>query len=243
MEHLSWDEAERRLSECYLVLLPLGARLKSHGFHLPLNNDWLLAEGLTKRVVESASLDLLVVPTLSHHFYPGLVEYPGTVSLRLETAVALVVDICTSLARHGAPGFYILNTGVSTVRALEPARRELAERQISMDYSVYEKMLEGAGLAPEQPGGTHADEFETSLMLELAPEVVRMERAQADYTGKRGSGLTRDRQNQNSTYSPTGAWGDPTRATRAKGKRLLKAALAYLTKQLEEAVTRRTEAS
>ena len=52
IEEMPWDEAERAIGAAKGVLLPLGARLKEHGLHLPLNNDWLLANYLAERASE-----------------------------------------------------------------------------------------------------------------------------------------------------------------------------------------------
>ena len=233
LEELTWKEAEQALPAADLVVLPLGARLKAHGLHLPLNNDWLMAEELTRRVLSRCSLNIVLLPTLQHHHYPGLVEYPGSINLSRETSRKLVVDICLSLVPFGARRFFILNTGISTIRALEPARQELAEQGVLMVYSNYEEALEDAEIEREQPGGTHADEEETSIMMALAPEVVQAEKALPDFSGRRGSGLTRDPENRASVYSPTGAWGDPTKATREKGEVLVEAAVTHLVAQLE----------
>jgi len=226
LEHMTWAEAEAARARYPVLLLPLGARLKEHGLHLPLKNDWLLAERLAARVVARAPV--LALPTLQHGYYPAFVDYPGSVTLRRETATALVVDVLASLGRHGWSRAYVLNTGLSTCRALEPAREALAGEGLLMDY------LDLAGaLAPleadlaEQVRGSHADEVETSLMLHLAPEVVRLERARRDDAPRRGPGpFRRDPDAAGGILSPTGAWGDPTLATAAKGARFAAAVVA-----------------
>ncbi len=65
---------------------------------------------------------MLVLPTLQYGYYPAFLEYPGSVSLSLETMRDTVVEICRSHARHGARRFYALNTGISTLRALATRR-------------------------------------------------------------------------------------------------------------------------
>ena len=118
---LSWVAAERLLRPRRVLLIPLGAAAKEHGPHLPLQNDLLLAEYLRDEIAKSA--DVLIAPTINCGFYPAFVEYPGSVSLRLSTARDLIVDICRSYARFGTRKIYVLNTGVSTLRALRPAVR------------------------------------------------------------------------------------------------------------------------
>ena len=121
LEDLTWVEAESVLKPDTVVVIPIGAESKEHGPHLRLKNDFLLAEYPKRRVLESA--DVVVAPTVNYHYYPAFGEYPGSTTLRLETARDLLVDICRSLARHGPKRFYALNTGVSTLRALKLSAR------------------------------------------------------------------------------------------------------------------------
>src|SRR5688572_24285522 len=100
LETLTWPEAEQALYTLPTVLLPLGARTKEHGHHLPLNNDWLIAEYLAKRV--AAQCPVLVLPTLQYGYYPAFLEYPGSISVRSEVCRDTITDICESLASQGA---------------------------------------------------------------------------------------------------------------------------------------------
>ncbi|MBX9694447.1 MAG: creatininase family protein, partial [Cyanobacteria bacterium] len=120
LERNTWREAEPHLTSNSVVVIPLGAQCKQHGLHLKLNNDWLIAEYLKQRVREK--LPVVIAPTINYSFYPAMVDYPGTVSLRSETARDMVIDICESLSRFGPRYFYILNTGISTIRPLANAR-------------------------------------------------------------------------------------------------------------------------
>ena len=226
-ETMSWLEAERALKRYPIAMIPLGARAKEHGPHLPLNNDWIMAEYLARRVMARAPV--LTFPTIPYGYYPAFVEYPGSVHVGLAASRDTVVDVARSLARHGARRIYILNTGISTVRALEPARRILSREKIVMEYTDISAAHEGAeGRVRESAGGTHADEIETSMMLYIAPEVVRMRLARKDFHESRPGGLTRDPKARRGTYSPTGAWGDPTLATRAKGRVVVEAMVEHI---------------
>ncbi len=229
LETMTWVEAEAALKTHPLVVIPLGARTKEHGPHLPLNNDWLMAEYLARRVQESS--DVLLLPTIQYGYYPAFLEYPGSVSISSATSRDFVVDICRSLSRHGAKKFYVLNTGISTVRALEPARRLLAGDGVQLEYTDLGEALAAVEKSVRQSeGGTHADEIETSMMLYIAPEAVRMDRAVKDYHPDKGpGGLTRDPEAKTGVYSPTGAWGDPTLATREKGRVVTEALVAHVT--------------
>jgi creatinine amidohydrolase len=118
LEDMTWPEAERVLTRDAIVVVPIGAAAKEHGPHLRLANDWILADALRRRL--AARADVVVAPILGASFYPAFVEYPGSISLRLETARDVIVDVVRSLARYGPRRFYALNTGISTLRALRP---------------------------------------------------------------------------------------------------------------------------
>lgn len=226
LEHLTWAQAEPLLKRAPVVLVPLGARLKEHGLHLPLNNDWRLAEYLTKRVVEAA--DVVAVPTLPYGHYPAFAEYPGSVSLRLETCRDLVVDVCRSLAPFGPKKYYVLNTGISTLKALAPAKEILSQDGIRLEYTdLSVDLADVEAQVRTQDAGTHADEIETSMMLYIAPETVNLAAARKDIHPGKGF-LTRDPNAATGIYSPTGAWGDPTLATREKGRIVVEALVERL---------------
>jgi creatinine amidohydrolase len=232
LETLSWDEAERVLTPEAVVVIALGAESKEHGRHLQLNNDFLMAEYLKKRVLASASQNTIVAPTINYSFYPAFLEYPGSTSLSMDTARAMITDIIHSLAHYGPRRFYILNTGISTLGPLAQAATDLAKDGIVLHFTdltrddPVEKKL-------RQSGGTHADEIETSMMLYIAPESVHMKKAVRDLNAHQPGGLTRDPQGKG-TYSPTGAWGDPTLATREKGQAVTESLVSTILKDIDD---------
>jgi creatinine amidohydrolase len=227
---LTWPQAEAVLKPDTIVVIPIGAEAKEHGPHLLLKNDYLLAEYFKRQIVERA--DVVVAPTVNYHYYPAFVEYPGSTTLRLETARDLIVDICRSLSAYGPRRFYGLNTGVSTMRALKPAAEILAGDGIVFHYT---DILTVAGKAEtevkQEEGGTHADEIETSLALYIDPASVNMKKAVKDYHSDRG-GLTRDPK-KTGTYSPSGIFGDPTLATAEKGKIVARATVEGMLHDIE----------
>jgi len=213
-------EAEKVLVPDAVVVIPIGAQAKEHGPHLRLDNDFVMAEYLKKRVLERSRV--VVAPTVNYHFYPAFLEYPGSTSLGLETARDLLVDICRTLAHYGPRRFYALNTGVSTLRALKLSAEALSREGILLQYTDLLKLTAPVEKqVAKQQGGTHADEIETSMMLYIDPASVTMSRAVKDYHPGTGP-LTRTPSGQG-TYSKTGVWGDPTLATREKGEMIVKA--------------------
>ena len=231
LEDLTWQEAEKVLTPSTVVVIPIGAESKEHGPHLKLKNDWVLAEYLKRQILKSA--EVVVAPTVNYHYYPAFVEYPGSTTLRLETARDLLVDICRSLARYGPRKFYALNTGVSTVRALKPAVEILAAEGITLRFTdILKASAATEATIRQQEGGTHADEMETSMMLFIAPETVEMSKAVKDYHPGQGP-LTRDPKGPG-VYSASGIYGDATLATQAKGEKLVRALVASILSEINE---------
>jgi len=233
LENLTWIEAESVLKEYDTVVFALGARTKEHGPHLQLNNDYLMAEYLKDRVAEQ--VPVVFLPTLQYGYYPAFLEYPGSVSLRTETFTNLILDICSSLHGYGIKKFYVLNTGVSTLRPLKKAAAELAGKGIHLHFL---NILEVDNNLPpgllKQEGGTHADEGETSMMLYIAPATVDMSKAVKEYDPRPDRpGLTRDRHGKGS-FSSTGTYGDPTLASREKGRIIVEATIKEIVKQIED---------
>jgi creatinine amidohydrolase len=233
LEGMSWPEAERLLQPDSIVVLPLGAGAKEHGPHLKLRNDLTMAEYLTRRVIAAAPV--VVAPTLTYHFYPGFLEYPGSTSLAQGTARDMTAEVARSLSRFGPKRFYVLNTGISTLLPLGATAKLLANEGILLSYTdLKARTDEVVRGIQQQRGGTHADEIETSMMLYIDPSAVDMTKAVRDYTPAPPGPLRLTRQRTGSgTYSETGIWGDPTLATAAKGRLVVEALVSGILEDLD----------
>lgn len=236
IENMNWIRAEEIIKENEVVLIALGARTKEHGPHLLLKNDYLMAEHLRNRVCEHISV--IILPTLQYGHYPAFLEYPGSVSLKSETFQNVIIDICESMHGYGIKKFYILNTGVSTLEPLRLASVKLQTKGIILRYS---NLLEIDDRLPNnllsQEGGTHADEGETSFMLYISPETVNMKKAVEDYDHRPNlHGLSRTF-SKSSHYSPTGIWGNPTLATKEKGKLIEEEMIRVIVKEIQTLIS------
>jgi creatinine amidohydrolase len=229
---ITWQQAAEVLRPETVVVIPLGAGSKEHGPHLKLGNDAILADYLTRRVLESSSV--VVAPALPYHFYPAFTEYPGSTSLSLDTARALTTEAARALSRFGPRRFYVLNTGVSTTRALEPAATVLASEGVLLRYTDLTARLDRASAQIRQEeGGTHADEVETSMMLYIDPASVDMARAVKEFNPASGALHLTRRRGAAGTFSESGVWGDPTLATREKGRVIVEALVAGILEDID----------
>ncbi len=231
IERMQWDAVARRIADGTVAILPIGAAAKQHGFHLPLNTDRIQAEWLAGRMAEK--IDALVWPTLTYGHYPAFVEYAGSASLTIATFEALVREIAGQILGGGCPRLIVLNTGISTLAPVDRALARLASDRVKHLW------IHGGPRYPravrqlaEQSHGSHADEMETSLMLALAPHLVDMTRAEASPARqKEAPGALTPTDASSPNYSRSGSFGDPTRATAAKGEVLLAAMLDDLDEQ------------
>ena len=221
---LTWQEAEGALTPSTVVVIPLGAATVQHGPHLRLDNDERLAKYLAQRV--RALTDVVIAPTLTYHFYPTFLEYPGSTSVSLDTSRDMTVDIVRTLAKYGPRRFYVLNTGVTTTFALKDAADALANDGILLGYTDVTWRLAHASVVRQQARLTasHADEVETSIMLFVDPAAVDMKKAVREYG--RGNGPMTRLKDAPGTYSASGVAGDPTVATREKGRVFVEALVA-----------------
>lgn len=229
VERLSWDEARPLLTREAVVLVAVGAQAKEHGRHLPLNNDWLMAEYLKGRVVAAAPV--VAYPTINYHFYPAFRPFPGSTTLEQATARDMVAEVIRSIAAHGPRKFYVLNTGVSTIAPLKETQALLGADGIVMRFT---DILAVAGdvekRLSKQQEGTHADETETSAMLYIAPDVVKMPRAVTDYRRLRDQW---PHIGGSSEQAATGVYGDPTLATREKGEAIVEAMVKGILQEID----------
>ncbi|MCI0590795.1 MAG: creatininase family protein [Gammaproteobacteria bacterium] len=209
------------------AVLPVGAACKGHGWHLPMNTDRLQAEWFAQELTKGAHV--VVWPAVGYGHYPAFIDYPGTCSVSSDAFEVTIYDILTGILRSGARTTLILNTGISTIRPLQAAiRRAGSGRGITL-VTIYDtpRYREAASRLTEQVRGGHADEMETSIMLAIAPNVVRMDKAVACMPQMRSGPFNRTEAGS-PNYSPSGVYGDPKLATREKGEVLVKAILLDL---------------
>lgn len=229
LENLTWPEVKSRFDANAVVVIPIGARAKEHGHHLPMNTDYLLATELTARVV--AALPVVAAPVVSIGYYPAFRHYPGSQHLKAETFIAVLRDLIEGLIDQGVRNIAVINTGFSTEAPLQIVSREILEAHgIRVSIADIRNMGHSADHLFEQKLGGHGDEDETSMIMAIKPEAVHLDRAQTDYgemltqpkTIFQRSSIFADRPGT-IDHSKTGIRGDPTLASVKKGHAVLDA--------------------
>lgn len=200
------------------AILPVGST-EQHGPHLPVNTDTLIAERMALEIARRSVG--LVLPALPFGYAWVWRDVPATVTLRFDTYMAVVRDIAESLERWGIRAVYIVSGHGSNPQPIKHAIRELIHGKLGIKvlYGMYAGIGEMLAEAESRRwhDDIHAEEIETSLMLAIAPELVRMDLAAPDYPpvpadyGQSELAMGH--------FMRSGVFGDPTRATAEKGRR------------------------
>ena len=221
---LTWPEIEREIERGRdTVVLPLGA-VEQHGHHLPLGTDSIFGDELGRAVAER--LDAFLAPTVRVGVSRHHLAFPGTMSVEDDTFAAVVGDIVRGWARHGFRRIVLLPTHGGNFAPLATALERLGPTEGVKVIGVTDlSLLLNATLGtagelgvPASEGGLHGGEWETSMMLELRPELVHMDRAVAGYTDDLESGLQRFFEEGVHALTETGVIGDPAKASAEHGR-------------------------
>lgn len=231
---LSWEEVAKRQPGAAGAILPVGAASKEHGYHLPLNTDFLQAEWFAARTARR--FGLLIWPTLSYGYYPAFIDYPGSISLSRATFVAAAREVIDGILRAGAARVFVLNTGVSTIPPLQEAATASVRPRVVSLINIYQGSRYRSAVAEleEQAFGGHADEIETSIMLAIAPREVNLSRAVGNPKPIAAGVFNRSHPDE-PNYSASGATGEPSLASTRKGEIIVEAILADLEQGINQA--------
>jgi creatinine amidohydrolase len=216
------------------AVIPLGA-LEQHGPHLPLATDAQIADALAARfcavVPEAVRLPALWFSCSREHL-----DFAGTIDLRPTTLEALLVDVVDSLARHGFEHLFVFSGHGGNDHVLEsllPALSAAAAPAQVIAYTGLDALAEvqhgaSAGEGIETTAaGHHAGEYETSILLGLAPAAVRKDRLEAGHVAVTGSPQALFYPSLRAN-APNGVVGDPTDASGARAEGYLAAWTALL---------------
>ena len=213
-----------------VVILPLGA-VEQHGNHMPLGTDTLVAQAVSLAAAEAAG-NTIVMPPPWYGFSPHHMRFPGSVTLRVETLMAVVEDVVASLVRHDFRRILVVNGHGGNIGAIDVLASTLgnkhygAARIATLTYFALAREAI-AKLRKSKPGGMgHACEFETSMVQHIRPELVKIERAETCYPDPGSRYLTTDLLGNQAVrlyhdfgdLSPTGTLGDPAYASPEAGK-------------------------
>ena len=218
----------------WIAVLPLAA-VEQHGPHLPLGVDSYIAEAYLARVQKLLADDLpaTFLPVQRIGISAEHLSYPGTLTLSTATAIAAWTELGESLGRAGVRKLVLVTSHGGNVAAMESVTRDLRVRLGMLAVTVGWHRFgypDGTFAAEEKKHGIHAGDIETSLMLAAEPETVRKNKA---INAEPATVAMAREFKWLSAFRPAGfAWmtqdlhdsgavGDATQATAAKGEAVL----------------------
>jgi creatinine amidohydrolase len=236
LDELSWIDVAAHLARDPRLIVPVGA-LEQHGPHLPLGTNVLIA----RRIAVDLSLEfgVLRAPTIYYGVNLSTARaYAGTATLRHKTLHRSLNELLASWEAHGLSEF-ILFTAHRHEPHLDALATLLTRRARVRLVSIWD--VDISDLLEGQPGPLHGCEAETSVMLDLYPDLVRMDRARDFELTPRAFKRYMRGQVPVPPAGGAGIVGRPTLASRAKGEaiynRILESVRAAVFLRPEDAET------
>jgi creatinine amidohydrolase len=225
-------EVEAFLKSHHTVIVPTGAT-EQHGPHAPLLTDVLIPQEVARRV--APQIGAVVAPPINYALSYPHVGFTGLVHIRIPTFMALIEDLCVAFASSGFKRIIFLNGHYDNTYAIAYACANAAEK-LSKDVKAF-PINYWDGMTPAESAeffslekGLHANAAETSAILAIDPNLVDLERANAEFppfpefTVNSGPVHTAFFfTSPGSVYWATksGTWGDARNSTREIGERYL----------------------
>jgi creatinine amidohydrolase len=208
------------------VILPV-ASMEQHGPHLAVGVDTVLCEGVCRLAAEAAApgMAVIVAPTLWCGMAEHHMAFGGTFTFDIPTYRAVLLAFLKSIERHGFKKVLIVNGHGGNISALAAFLPDFAvETGLMVRATTYFELAQPAidPILEDQERIRHACEGETSLMMALAPALVRHDKL-AEAVGPKHStprplGVGQYRPYR--SFTESGVVGDARKASKAKGERL-----------------------
>ena len=174
--HLVYSEVASAVKSSSVLCLPMGS-IEQHGPHLPLNTDCVIAEALTRRIVKrwGEEHDLWQLPLVPVGLSHEHAWAPGTLSLSVSGMTAYLRDLAREIVRSLKARSLLIVNGHGGNRGILDAVMQEMRVEFGLNLAtLHLGAMMNAGVGAELPE-IHAGKDETSVMLALAPELVRRE--------------------------------------------------------------------
>jgi len=235
IDAMTWPQVRDAAAQDRIIIIPMAA-IEQHGYHLPVDMDNRGCFHVCSEAARQRPDLLLNTPLLPYGFNEHNMEFPGTVSIRMQVFMDYLFDVAHSYARMGFRRIMLVNGhGSNQMLANLVARRivnETSSIAMALPYwTLSSKQFNDTLRESVSPGGTaHACEYETSIYLALNPDEVEMDKAVKELSPTLSKWIWTDLTagssdvhfvDNYSRYNQSGVEGDPTTATAEKGETIL----------------------
>jgi len=176
ISEMTWTEVDEAMKDRPVAIVPVGAT-EAHGPHLPVSTDTVIATEMARRgaaKLKEHGVASLILPPVSFTVTDYGAEFSGTITLPVETAVALLRDLAVSVSRKfRAVAFVNVHLEPGHMDALRRAVDEAKKAGASVCYVDITKKRWAEQMGDAFRQGDHAGAWETSLVMAAAPEMVR----------------------------------------------------------------------
>ena len=216
MQYLTMSAFKRYLKQTKTIVFPFGT-IEEHGSHLPLNTDALIIQEVLKKAAKTR--EFFLAPLVYYGVCTTTGDHPGTIGITPATLRRLSADLIKDAYRKGLRNFLLISGhgGSLHMSALKESAEmlvgELKSIQIAV-FSPYDLLWKELAELAETPNDSHAGEIETSIMLYLAPDLVKG-RKPLEYPQIPKPFIVKDKMK----YWKGGVWGNPGKASREKGEK------------------------
>jgi len=235
LQELTWEDVNDYLKSNDIIIFPVGST-EEHGPAGPLGVDSYAAISLAEDAAKETGV--LVTPPLWFGDSPHHLDFPGTISLKTETLVAVTKDVIRSLARNGFKKFVVINGHKGTnIAGLTTALRSLHQYELpGVLLALADPMYLAKGIAHiKEAVEHHAGELEISHVWYKYPHLVKPEKLTSeqidlepilspfvhkDLLGKGGDSIDVFwNSREQKAFTPSGSCSDSTKASAEKGRR------------------------
>lgn len=235
LQNMTWEEVADAVKETQTILIPIGST-ENGGPHLPLSNETEVAFEIARRA--GLALGSFVAPPIYFGVSEQHMDFPGTISIKNQTLVNLLLDICESFQRHGLRNMILVNGHSGNAPALQMVASELRQSKgVIAAVAQWFTMIPGGEIKKIVERVYHAGEAETSIMLAVNKDAVRPGKLVSELPEIKSKFLGFDFYAsgpkaifpyQIKEVTNSGVIGDATKASLAKGEQLLQLAVKYL---------------
>ena len=222
LEESTWQEAKEAFARTRLAIIPIGA-IECHGPHNPMGIECFIVEEIARRLNER--VDAVITPVIPVSYSRAWNEFPGTLWVKPDTLKAYLEEVCNCLVDNGIMRIFLINGHGPNVPAVEEIGQDLMPKGVRIAQIDLWRFI---GSVSEDLGESklplgHSGELATSVMMAVREDLIKKSKMRIESQNETLSNVfpTIIQYYPSSSATPSAFVGDPTKATKEKGEKIL----------------------